>query len=282
MMGSFWLSVEAKNLSLLWGQFSYSELIQKNKFYNRPHTYDPASINSPTYISMLQHTNPSVLYFLFFLSFVLKPFQNWWKWVITLARISYRYINLSPLSVDIHLFLRGTLVLEDSHFLIQELNKMNLFSLKNKHSSEFNDTNLTLLIQNESWKQLEGDCLLKSAHVNPHSFVTECLAPLRHEACQLGRHCAPQSVGCKPKSWAQTLVSKLAGAENTANVTLATHCMEGLWVKEAKKNRATVKTYFNLILLFPCKINSTCKYYVLKENSSMKKQTLKSLCMVNK
>lgn len=47
-------------------------------------------------------------------------------------------------------FLRGTLVLEDSYFLIQELNKTNLFSLKNNHGSEFNDTNLTPLIQNES------------------------------------------------------------------------------------------------------------------------------------
>lgn len=43
-------------------------------------------------------------------------------------------------------------------------------------------------------------------------------------------------------SWAQTLVSKLAGAENTANVTLAT--LDGrLWVRQAKKNRVRVKTW---------------------------------------
>ena len=120
--------------------------------------------------------------------------------------------------------------------------------MKNNPSIKLNDTNLTPLTQNESGKQPE-----ENAHWNQCLGVRRALRPASStgEARGLpaGRALRTRAGGCEPKkSWAQTLISKLTGAENTANVTLATHWREELWVKEAKKNSICYLAY----MIFVC------------------------------
>lgn len=193
------------------------------------------------------HTQACTTHWTLFFPFCFHPvfcnLPNWWSELWLWLGPSCVCVRMCAPHLYTHVFHeRHCGSWRQSYFLIQERHKTNLFSLKNNHSIKLNDTNLTALRRSEGREQL-GGMPTETGACESAERRDRRPAPPRCAACGLGQHCAPQSVGWGPsKSWAQTLISKLAGAENTANVTLAAHWREELWVKEAKKNRATVKT----------------------------------------